>query len=252
MRRTVRRGARLGILVASIALVATACQRTEVVLYDASKTPNLAMHYISRDGGDRYTLKVGTGAARTDAPRTNRATPQGSSTRAVIWPPSTKAVTDQQSCATWKDAHGAWVQQGIALRVRIDGSRFRTIVVAKNIVYGANWQMNVYTWDSGRSPYFKTHGAVSLRAPFESGNRPRPLPWKVCARAEGRVVRVKGWRADESEPGWNSPDHSGSVTLPAEWVFAGKAGWYAGHIPPGGTMGIGGLRTSTWVVTPNA
>jgi len=235
-----------------MALLATSCERTEVVLYDRSKTPNLAMHYVTRDGSDRYTLKLGPGAVRINAPSTNKATPQGSATRIVIWPPSTKAVTDQQSCASWTDARGTNVQQGIALRVRIDGSRFRSIVVAKNIVYGANWQLNVYTWDSGRSPYFKVHGAVSLRAPFESNDRPRPLPWKVCARVEGRVVRVKGWRSDESEPGWSNPDHTGSVTLPAEWSFAGKAGWYAGHIPPGGTIGMGALRTSTWETKADA
>ncbi|HWJ97280.1 MAG TPA: hypothetical protein VNQ33_03915 [Acidimicrobiales bacterium] len=249
MRTTTARGARIGILVSAVALVATACQRTEVVLYDASKKPNLAFHHITRDGSDRYDLKVGTGALRVNAPRTNKGTPQGSTTRIAIWPPATKMTTDQQSCATWKDDQGAWAQEGLALRIRIDGSRFRAIVVAKNIVYGANWQLNVYTWDSGRTPYFTTHGAVSLRTPFASGDVPQPLPWKVCARAEGRIVTIKGWRLDESEPGWSNPQHTGTVTLPSEWVFAGKAGWYAGHIDPGGTIGMGGLRTSTWVVT---
>lgn len=243
------RGARIAIVATAVALVATACQRSEVVLYDGSKTPNLAFHYISRDGRDTYSLKVGTGALRVDAPRSNVATPEGSDTRIAIWPPGTKPVTDQQSCATWKDEQGRWTQQGIALRVRIDGSRFRTIVVAKNIVYGSAWQLNVYTWDSNRKPYFQTHGAVSLPVPFASGGTPRPLPWKVCARAEGRVVTVKGWRPDEAEPGWRNPQHTGTVTLPAEWVFAGKAGWYAGHVQPGGTTGMGGLRTSTWVIT---
>jgi len=243
------RGARIFIVASAVALVATACQRTEVVLYDASKTPNLAFHYITRDGSDRYDLKVGTGALRVNAPRTNKATPEGSATRIAIWPPATKLSTDQQSCATWKDDRGPWVQEGIALRIRLDGNRFRAIVVAKNTVYGANWQMNVYTWDSGRSPYFQGHGAVSLRTPFASGNTPRPLPWKVCARVEGRTLTVKGWRPDEAEPGWSNPQHTGRVTLPSAWVFAGKAGWYAGHVDPGGTIGMGGLRTSTWVVT---
>lgn len=235
----------------AVALLATACQRTEVVLYDNTKTPNLAFRYITRDGSDRYTLKVGSGALRVDAPRTNQGTPQGSATRIAIWPPGTEMVTDQQSCATWKDERGAWAQEGIALRVRVDGSRFRSIVVAKNIVYGASWQLNVYTWDSARNPYFKTHGAVPLKVPFASGNVPRPLPWKVCARVEGQIVTVKGWRPDEAEPGWSNPQHTGTVTLPKEWVYAGKAGWYAGHVQPGGTIGMGGLRTSTWVVTEN-
>lgn len=251
MATTWARGVRLAILTSATALVATACQRVEVVLYDRTHTPYLAHHYVSRDGSDQYVLKTGPGALRVTAPKTNVATPEGSATRTVIWPPGTKAVTDQQSCARWNDSQGQWVQQGIALRVRRDGNRFRTIVVAKNIVYGAEWQLNVYTWDTARRPYFTTHGAVGLRAPFESGNRPRPLPWNVCARVEGRQVRVKGWRTDEAEPGWSNPTHTGSVTLPASWVFAGKAGWYTGHIPPGGTIGMGSLRTSTWVVQQN-
>lgn len=239
----------MSVVVAAVALVATACQRTEVVLYDSSKTPNLAQQYISRDGHDVYTLKLGPGAVRIDAPKSNQSTPDGSTTRTVIWPPGTKAVTDQQSCASWTDSRGTWAQQGIALRVRIDGSRLRTIVVAKNIVYGASWQLNVYTWDTNRNPYFQTHGAVSLRAPFAQGNVPRPLPWRVCARVEGRIVTVKGWRPDEAEPGWSNPTHTGQVTLPSAWVYAGKAGWYAGHIQPGGTIGMGALRTSTWVTS---
>ena len=252
MRSIVAPRARITILLSAVALVATACQRTEVVLYDASKTPNLAFHYISRDGSDTYSLKLGPGAVRTSAPSTNKATPEGSDTRIAIWPPSTKAVTDQQSCASWTDTRGKWAQQGIALRIRIDGSRFRAIVVGKNIVYGASWQLNVYTWDTARSPYFRTHGAVSLPTPFANGSAPRPLPWKVCARVEGRILTIKGWRSDEAEPGWSNPQHTGTVTLPSEWVFAGKAGWYAGHIQPGGTIGMGALRTTTWVVTQGA
>ena len=246
MGRTCARSVCFAILGASVALLSTACQQVEVVMYDRSDEPDLAQRYVTRDGTDRYTLKLGPGAVRVSAPSTNKATPEGSATRTVIWPPSTPAVADQMSCASWTDSRGSWVQQGIALRVRQDGNRFRTIVVAKNIVYGASWQLNVYTWDTARSPYFKTHGSVSLRTPFESGDKPRPLPWKVCARVEGRLVRVKGWRSEESEPSWSDRSHTGSVTLPAEWVYAGKAGWYAGHIPPGGTIGMGALRTSTW------
>ena len=152
----------------------------------------------------------------------------------------------QQSCATWTGSHGEWVQQGLALRVRIEGDRLRTVVVAKNIVHGASWQLNVYTWDSDRSPYLQVHGAVQLRTPFAHRDKPRPLPWRVCARVEGPVVTVKGWRAAEPEPAWDDPEHTGQVLLPEEWSFAGRAGWYAGHIPPGGVVGMGDVETSTW------
>lgn len=248
MRGTSPRAVRVGTMVVLLALVATACQRVEATLYDASHRPEVALRYVTRDGSDRYVATAGPGTLKVSAPSSNQATPNGSATRAVIWPPSTKAVQDQQSCATWTSTSGSWVQQGLALRVRIDGSRFRTIVVAKNTYYGAEWQMNVYTWDTARSPYFVVHGAVDLRAPFELGDVPRPLPWKVCAKVEGRVVRIKGWRADESEPGWTNPSHTGAVTLPSSWVFSGKAGWYAGHIMPGGQLSMADLRTSGWVL----
>lgn len=252
MERARSRALRVGVMVALVALLATSCRRVEVVLYDAGHRPDLAVHHITRDGSDRYVATAKPGTLTVTAPRTNQATPEGSATRAVVWPPGAKATRDQQSCATWTSTSGAWVQQGLALRVRIDGSRFRTIVVAKNVYYGAEWQLNVYTWDTARSPYFQVHGAVSLRAPFERGDQPRPLPWKVCAKAEGRVVRIKGWRADESEPGWGNPSHTGSVTLPSSWSYAGKAGWYAGHIKPGGHLAMTGLRTSTWVLEPDS
>ena len=89
--------------------------------------------------------------------------------------------------------------------MRIDGSRFRSIVVAKNTVYGATWQLNVYTWDSGRSPYFRTHGAVSLRAPF----------------AQGRV-RMRAWLGGEGVPLGDGADSIVSV-LPAGGLLAGLA-----------------------------
>ncbi|HRW38656.1 MAG: hypothetical protein KDB04_03850 [Acidimicrobiales bacterium] len=248
MRRSWTRRARTVGVVVALALVAAGCRQVEVVLYDQSSTPRLAQRYVTRDGSDIYLLSPGQGSLRISAPTSNRATPEGSQTRTVIWPPSTTMTHNQESCATWTDSKGAWVQQGLALRVRSDGSRFRAIVVAKNIWYGAEWQMNVYTWDTARTPYFRTHGAVSLRKPFADGDVPRPLPWRVCARAEGDLVTIKGWRIEEGEPAWDDPDHTGTVRLPSDWVFAGKAGWYGGHIQPGGTIGMAGMRTATWEV----
>jgi hypothetical protein len=242
---TKQRAGTLAIALA-LAVVAAGCRRVEVVVYDRTSTPDLAQHYVTRDGTDTYALKLGAGAVRFTAPGTNASTPDGSQTRSVIWPPSTTASTTHQSCATWTDASVPGMQQGLVLRVRIDGSRFRAIVVAKNIWYGAEWQLNVYTWDSARSPYFRTHGAVALRTPFEHGELPTPLPWRVCARVDGDLVRLKGWRPGEPEPTWSSPTHGGSVRLPERWVYAGRAGWYAGHLPPGATVGMSGLRASTW------
>lgn len=228
----------------AVALLATSCQRVEVTTYDASKRPALALHYLTRDGADRYTTKAGRGTLRVSAPGSNRGIEGNSNTRAVIWPPGTKPVVEQSSCARFTDARGAWVQQGLVLRFRIDGSRVRSIVVAKNVWYGAEWQFNVMTWDTNRNQDWQVHGSAVLRTPFERNDKPRPLPWMLCARTEGAVIRVKGWRGDESEPTWNDASHTGAVRLPAGWQVAGKPGWYAGHIPPGGTMGMSMLHTT--------
>jgi len=245
----------------AVALLATSCEGVEStasasgsvstttttvtkVTYDASSRPYLAIRYLTRDGSDRYTLKTGPGVVRINAPTTNRGAPGGSNTRAVVWPPYTKAAVEQQTCSRWTDAKGTWVQQGLVLRLRIDGSRLRSVVVAKNVVYGANWQFNVMTWDTGRRDVLQIHGAAILRTPFERNNVPRPLPWNVCARTERDIIRVKGWRKDEPEPSWHDKSHTGAVRLPAGWTVAGKAGWYGGHIAPGATIGMSLLRTT--------
>ncbi len=217
----------------------------ESVLYDERDRPDLALRYVSRDGNDTYALKLRPGSVRVSAPATNRGTSEGSDTRAVLWPPATPATRNHQTCATWSDADGNWDQQGLALRVRLDDDRLRTIVVAKNIYYGAAWQLNVYTWDSARDPYFVVHGSVWLGGAFGEGGAPRPLPWMVCARVDGRTVRVKGWAGEEAEPAWNDPVHSGSVLVPMTWVYPGKAGWYAGHIEPGDSLAMDNLETLT-------
>ncbi len=232
-----------------VALLATACQQVEVTTYDGTRSTNLAQHYLTRDRGDGYTLSSSPGAARITAPSTNT----GTETRSVFWPPSTPMAVDQQSCATWTDQVGDQVQQGVALRVRNDDGRWRAVTVLKNIYWGQVWQFNVHTWDSTRSPTQQVHGNVKLESVFREGDtyQGKPLPWKVCARARGDLVTLKAWRGDEAEPAWGDATHGGSVRLPAGWAYAGKAGWYAGHVPARGTAGFADLRTSNWETRPD-
>jgi hypothetical protein len=205
--------------------------------------PRLALHYLTRDGSDRFVLGEGPASARLDAPSTNT----GSNTRAIFWAPGTANSTDQQSCATWSDSRGLNVQQGIALRVRHDtNGRWRSVTVMKNILYGAYWQFNVLTWDTARRSYGQVHGGVSLPGPFRTGETTSaPLPWKVCAKVTGSLVTLKAWRGNEAEPTWDDPSHSGRVRLPPGWTYPGKPGWYTGHIPARGTAGHTGLATTT-------
>lgn len=235
------RRARIPVACLAALLLATACQGAEVVAYDAEHPASMALHVLTYDGADKMVLGYGSGFARVDAPATNT----GTNTRVVWWPATTAAAVDQQSCATWSAASVSNVQQGLALRIRRDkDGRFRVITVMKNVVYGAVWQLNVLTWDNHGSPTMSPRGAVNLEPIFRPGGVVAALPWKVCAKAVGSVVTVKAWRGDEKEPAWGDSSHGGSVTLPAGWDFAGKTGWYLGHIPPGGYGAMTDLRTS--------
>lgn len=220
----------------------------------SARPPAIAKRYLTRDhAGDVYRVTAGDGALRVDAPTTNVGALDGTAgTRMVMWPTSPQPAEDLESCATWTDARGPWAQQGIALRIRTDGERFRTIVVAKNVLFGAEWQFNVDTWDTERWPNLRHHGVVILRNTFSFAEVPRPLPWRVCARVRGEVVEVKGWRPEEPEPAWGDPEHSGAVRLGPNWVFAGRAGWYVGHIAPGGTIAMDDLGTSGEATTGQA
>ena len=227
----------------AVALVVGATVRpAEAGDYDAAHLSPLAMHSLTAEGSDRMVLTTGTATARVAAPATNR----GTNTRVVVWAPATTMAVDQQSCATWSSASVPNVQQGITLRLRHDPSgRWRAVTVMKNVLYGAVWQFNVLTWDSHGSPTMSPRGAVNLEAVFRPGGVVASLPWKVCARAVGDIVTMKAWRAGEAEPAWGDASHGGSVRLPPGWAYAGKAGWYIGHVPPGGWGSMISMRTAT-------
>jgi hypothetical protein len=213
-----------------------------IPLFAHDRATPLDLHHVTQDNGtDRYDLhQDGTGLI-VDAPLSNRSTPRGSATRAVIWPPDSNPTLDATTCATWARS-SPWGQEGLALRIRQDGNRFRAIVIAKNTMYGASWRFNVYSWDSERDPYFQTHGSVDLTQVFVEDGTVRALPWRVCARTEGDQVRIKGWAVSDPQPGWESETHTGTVTVPGWLTYPGKAGWYAAHIDPGDLIALADLR----------
>ncbi len=234
------RRARAALALGAVTLLATACEPAGTSLYDAGHVSPIAQHALTRDGSDQMVLTTGTATLRVDAPAAN----VGTNTRILLWPPATPMAADELSCATWSAASVPNVQQGLALRVRRDGDRWRAVTVMKNVLYGAVWQFNVLTWDNQASPTMSPRGAVNLEPIFRPGGTVADLPWKVCAKVSGRTVTLKAWRGDEAEPAWGDVSHGGSVTLPAGWDYAGKAGWYLGHIPPGGYGAMTGLRTA--------
>jgi hypothetical protein len=218
-------------VVAAVALVAlVGCDRVAVRTFDRSSPHALEVRYLTRDTGDGYSVAAASGSLYVVAASGNL----GTNSRVLVSPSGQPRTDDHQACATWRHQDGPANQQGLALRVRTDPSgRSRAVTVTKNVVWGANWQFNVLTWDSAQPGTWQVRGSVDLARVFWPDRRLAPFPWRVCARAEGDLVRVKGWTDGSPEPGWDDPTHTGSVRLPLGWVYPGHGGWYVGHLGAG-------------------
>ncbi|NLD78380.1 MAG: hypothetical protein GX643_17135 [Acidimicrobiales bacterium] len=224
--------------IVALSLLVAACEWVPVRTFDETSQPAFTFHHLTRDGADGYLTSASKGHLKVSAATTNT----GTNTRTLIVPAGQPLSTEQQSCATWEAQTGVNTQQGLALRVRHDDAegRWRAVTVTKNVMWGANWQFNVLTWDS-RQTGWQMHGSVNLAPVFWPDQQLAPLPWRICARVEGDLVRVKGWRVGQPEPSWDDPGHSGSVRLPAGWIYPSTAGWYVGHLAPGGSTTMSGL-----------
>ncbi len=186
---------------------------------------------LTPDGFDSYqrlssgrTLGVTTTAGNSDA-----------NLRNIYIQRRGQMQADEQVCATWSEQQGVDVQQGLALRVRtgVDGGS-QAITVTKNIWGFVNWHMNLHLW-TGDSDTWRP----DLLAQFDFGNALldgdafAPLPWRVCARAQGPVITVKAWPAFRPEPAWDDPVHVLRALVPEDTVRPGRVGWYVGHLAPG-------------------
>lgn len=80
----------------------------------------------------------------------------------------------------------------------------------------------------------------------------RPPPWHVCARAIDDQVSFKIWTGDNPEPTWDDLVAARNATVPAEWVYSGYTGGYAGHIHVGHTEHISGITSSVLPVEPTS
>ncbi len=210
----------------------------------ARSAPRARVYPLTTDGRDRFFVApVGERTTvRADATNT------GGNTR-IVWVPAGGAVaTDQQTCATWVSWTGL-TQAGVALRVRGDGPRVRAVTVTGNIVWGARFGFNVHVWDTARHPRGSVPvtyaGGADLSRTFGPANGLMKLPWRICARVQGRVLDFKVWPVGGEEPRWGDTRFGRRFQLPATATYEGRAGWYAGHLRPGDRLVIEDQDTRT-------
>ncbi len=167
-----------------------------------------------------------------------RANATGTDARVVWADTGLPAMVDQQVCATWQSFGRGVAQPGVALRIRSDGGRVRAITVTNNVVFGLRYGFNVHVWDtavhtpSGDAVVHQI-GGLNLRDAFYPNNRYAPLPWRMCARIRGQRLDVKVWPTRDGLASWGDHRYSATFTVPANFVYAGRPGWYAGHLHHG-------------------
>lgn len=204
---------------------------------------------LTADGTDGYTFRPAQNTVMVRAPKQN----SSGNLRDVFWSADAPVQRDATTCATWSTASSGQLQQGAALNIaqRADGS-VQAITVTKNVFPTGSWVFNVHVWDSAtaRMEMLKSFDLEStLSVP---GDPPVlvPLPWRVCARTEGSVLRFKAWRVADGEPRWGDARFGGAVLLPPTAPTAGYAGWYAGHLQAGMSAIFADLRVEPGVPAP--
>lgn len=189
---------------------------------------------LTPDAGDTLNVSGDLQAVHVTAARPNR----GANTR-IGWVVDGDNFEVNTVCATWLSRSGPIAQPGLV--VHFDGTH--AITVTQNIWMGARSGINFHAWD--------------LSAPLESGHRftwigsfnPPGIgdgygwPLRACARAAGPFLDAKIWPAALPEPEWGDPQYSGGSLIIDQ---PGRAGWYAGHIEPGGDLTMVDLVESHW------
>lgn len=217
----------VGPAVAIIALViASACEppRSETL------TNGYRTSIITRDHENRYTVgRPAADAVTVHAPTSNR----GGNLRMAIVDDTAPISIDQEACATWHGPVGGVIQPGLVLRARTDSSRTQLLMITNNVWGHYRPTVNVHLIDSVRWPEaFQSLGGGQFNSIGRSDGT-HPLPWRFCARVLGDRLSVKAWSTVLAEPNWDGPENVFHLTVPPEFVYAGQAGVYAGHVEPG-------------------
>lgn len=219
-------------VVATVSMIA--CQPAPLELRGGWK-----LHYISVDGKDTY---IGSGGANNLNVTTAASNKHGNSRFAALHD-STPTSVNHSSCVTWTGPSIGVVQPGVMLRASTDSGHLRGIMVTNNIMFHVRNRVNVHMVDTRWETPYKQVGAVELDG-LGTIYEMTDLPWRFCAKVQGRNLTVKAWSVPDGEPSWNDPKATGRFLLPASSVIAGRPGIYVGHLRPGDTARFTDFETA--------
>lgn len=224
----------VGLVAGAMALVASACEPPNSSLVTDYKTTTTAR--LTTDGADVYSSGSTATGMITTAPTTNTR----SNLRLVGFKKAAPNTVNQESCATWTEGTAGNSQPGVALRIAATPTRVRAITVTNNILFGVRWKFNIHLGDSGAKENMVLVGSKSVD--WASA----PLPWRFCARAQGQQITMKIWPVTDepAEPAWDDPAFTASATVPTEWVYQGRPGWFVGHLAAGQRLVYSDLASS--------
>jgi hypothetical protein len=174
--------------------------------------------------------------------------------RLAFWPAAETVATDEEACTSWTEqlpsqAPGVLVQQGLVLRLATADGVTRAITVTKNVWGGAFDVLNVHLWDTALADPFQLIAQIDLEGYFRSIGQ-LTLPYDVCARAVGRSLQVAFWFPGQPVPAWGAAGQGATLQLPTAWSYPGVAGFYAGHLPTGGSLTDAALYAGPPQATP--
>lgn len=218
----------------TLAIAVSACEPTPASLIVDYKTTTTAK--LTPDGTDAYTSGSTATGMITTAPAGNA----HANLRMVGFKKASPSSLNQETCATWVEGTAGSSQPGVALRIAATPTRVRAITVTNNILFGVRWIFNIHLGDSAAKENMVIVGSKAVDWTTA------PLPWRFCARAIGQQVTMKIWPVSDPAvvPNWDDPTYTATATVPAEWVYQGRPGWFVGHLAAGQRLVYTDLSTT--------
>ena len=210
------------------------------VLHRISNPVEVPHKVLSSDGADLYRVTSRGKRITASAPASNHSY----NLRVAFWPVGSARSVDQQSCVVWTTPDGR-AQPGMSLRIipRKGALPEKALVLTQNLWGAAYYEFFLLGIDGGDvTTHVLGHFNV-LEALIGTDGKLSTKPWHVCVRVVGRKFTGKAWQVGTPEPSWTSSS-AFSATIPEDWVYAGYAGSYIGHLRPGKSFAFVDLTTT--------